>query len=376
MTRTLYVAATALAAAMPRVAVAQVPAELRLGETITGALTAAEPAMRDAGRFTVYRVQLPAGQRFVATMRSDAFDALLTLLRPVGGITEPLARDDDGGGGSDARLRFSVPEPGTYLLVAQSYGADGVGGYTLSLEEAPPARPATPQPIAVGESRQGRLSEDGPFLYDDADNDVLYHLYTFDATAGQDVAILLESDDFDAFLSFGRLNGSELDITASDDDGGGNTNARVRVTIPANGRYGFHARALSSGTGSYTVSVREVSVEAPQPLAAGRDIRGSLGAGDADGDNRFYNRWLYGGAAGERISVRMRSDDFDTYLVLGHVVDGEVQELASNDDEGDDGTNSYLEFVLPAAGDYLIRATSFSSGRTGSYTLRLDSARP
>lgn len=373
MSRRVNFAAAALAAvctASPAAGTTQQPPELRVGQPVTGTLSRSDPAMRDYGHFHVYRVEVGEGERLVATLRSGAFDAYLMLLRPVGGITEQLAEDDDGGGGTDARLRLSVPAPGTYLLLAHSLGTESVGGYTLSLETAPPPRPATPQPIRVGESRDGVIVEDDP-IHDDEQEEILYHLYTFDARAGQEIVIRLESDDFDAYLSFGPLVGDAIDITMRDDDGGEGTDSRIRVTIPTDGRYGVHARGLTSyTTGAYSISVAEATPQTPQPITAGQDVSGSLGTGDTDGDDKYHDLWIYRGTAGERLSVTMRSDDLDTYLVLGRMVNGAFELLASNDDADD--SNSLIEHVLPATGEYVIRATSFGAGATGRYTLRLD----
>ena len=38
------------------------------------------------------------------------------------------------------------------------------------------------------------------------------------------------------------------------------------------------------------------------------------------------------------------------------------------------GTDSFLELTLPEAGEYVIRATTFGSGSTGRYTLRVETA--
>jgi hypothetical protein len=92
--------------------------------------------------------------------------------------------DDDSGGGTDARLRFRVPATGSYYLVAQAYSEGEGGGYSLTLEVAAPARPATPQPIRVGETLSGTLTADGPILFD-GNADVPYHLYILEAREGR-----------------------------------------------------------------------------------------------------------------------------------------------------------------------------------------------
>jgi hypothetical protein len=377
---TLAVVALAGAAA-PQANAQRQPAipELRVGASVSGSLTAADPTLTDRGAFKVYRFQAQEGQRYVANLRSNDFDAFLTLMRPVGGITEDLRMDDDGGEGTDARLRFRVPTPGTYYLVAQSLAEDGTGAFTLSLELAPPPVIPVPRPIALGQSAQGTLTEQDAVL-DDDDWEAFYQLYTIQARAGQQILVTMESDEFDTYLGFGPLAGAELEVTDYDDDGGEGTNSRLRVTVPRDGTYGIQARAFGPGhLGSYTLTVRE-HVPAPvttRPIRAGTDVNATLTTGDAElGEGNHYQHWTYTGRAGETVRIRMRSDEFDTYLYLGQMAGGAFQEMAFNDDaeDGEDGTNSYLEFTLPAAGEYVIRATSFSGGMTGGYTLRIDSS--
>jgi hypothetical protein len=353
---------------------AQEPTEIGIGSTVSGTLTSSDPALLDRGPARVYSFQAEEGQFLVAVLRSGAFDAYLTLMRTVSGVTDVVDSDDDSGGGSDARLRFRVPATGVYYLVAQGYSAEDTGGYSLTLDVAAPARPATPQPLRMGETRDGTLMADGPILFD-GNADLPYHLYTLEAQAGQQLVIGLDSDDFDAFLAFGPMVGDMVEVTATDDDGGGGSDARLRVSIPRDGTYGIHARPLSAGgTGAYTITVREAMAVAPRPVAAGQVVQGMLGEGDPDEDQKFFEDWIYQGAAGETLRIWLSSEDFDAYLTVGHTAEGAYQELDWNDDGEEMGTDSYLEITIPADGEYLIRATSWGSGSTGRYTLRVEAA--
>lgn len=352
---------------------AQQPTPIRIGETVAGTLTQSDPMMADRGPFRVYELQAEEGTRLIATLRSGAFDAFLMVVRPVAGISEEVASDDDGGGGTDARVRWLVPATGTYQLVAQALSPEERGGFTLIVEHAPPARPPEPRPIAPGETKQGELDDASPFLYE-GNGDVFYELYRLDARKGQELLVTMESADFDTYLGFGALSGTEVDVTSGNDDAGGTSNSSLRLSIKADGTYGILARALTQGaTGSYTISVREIEVAPPQPIAANTEVTGSLGEGDVDSESRPFQAWLYRGTAGETIGVRMRSSEFDTYLVVGRVVDGAFEELTSNDDESDESTDSVVLYTLPADGEYVIRATAFSADAMGAYTLRVDS---
>lgn len=70
-------------------------------------------------------------------------------------------------------------------------------------------------------------------------------------------------------------------------------------------------------------------------------------------------------AIGERVTLDL-SAPFDAYLQL---INADTQTVIAQDDDSGPGLDSQLTFI-PAAGiNYIVRATSFSSGATGNYTL-------
>jgi len=81
--------------------------------------------------------------------------------------------------------------------------------------------------------------------------------------------------------------------------------------------------------------------------------------------------FVFEGAAGDRVTISLSSEGFDTYLVL---VDAQGAELAV-DDDGGAGLNSMITgFELPADGTYGVIATSFGGYRgtgtaEGEFTL-------
>ena len=113
------------------------------------------------------RIEARAGERLSAVLRSEEFDAYLRLSRPVAGITAELEADDDRGGETDARIRFTVPASGTYLLIAEPAEPGGTGAFTLSLEATAPPTTAAPRPIRVGQTVTGELAETDAIQTDD-----------------------------------------------------------------------------------------------------------------------------------------------------------------------------------------------------------------
>jgi hypothetical protein len=365
------------AASRPAAAAAAAqPSIIRVGQTVTGTLTSRDPQTTEKGRFRVYRFTARKGQRLIGTLRSADFDAFLTVARSVSGITDAIATDDDRGGGeknTDARVRFTAPDDGSYLLVAQSLAEDGVGAYTLTLAAAPASVTSTPRPIAVGQTVSGSLAETDAVLEDD---DTFYDTFLLNGRRGQRVQIEMKADSLDAFLSVGKMQGTEFNSIRTDDDGGEGTNAKMTITLPDDGQYVIRANEVGTKTGAYTLSVTErqpgPSSATPHPIEPGHEVTGTLSDEDPSGeDNSFYDYWTYQGHAGERLRITMTSDAFDTFVSIGTVDGASYNELAGNDD-GTDGTNSLLEFTLPNDGVYVIRAKALSGESEGEYKLKVE----
>ncbi len=95
--------------------------------------------------------------------------------------------------------------------------------------------------------------------------------------------------------------------------------------------------------------------------------RGRLESGDPRlKEGEYFDEYQVEARAGQTIILDLRSDDFDTYLILEGP--GDVSER--NDDWEGETRHSHLEWVAGTSGTYSIVVTSFSSGATGGYTLR------
>ena len=384
--------AIALAASLsPAVAAAQTITPLRVGQTVNGALAQTDPTANQHGRFKVYSFTGREGQRLSIRMSSPEFDTYLSVGRTVAGITDYMKSDDDGGaegenGGTNSRLRFRVPANGQYLLVAQAFGDDATGSYTLSLDTM--ARPVVrpPRAISMGQPQSGALEETDPTL--EEPEDVFYDLYTFQGRAGQRVQVSMDAG-FDAYLDVGRMQGDEMEVLESNDDAPGvaggdgeerSTNSRLRWTVPANGQYVIRARSLGAGaTGAYTVRLEERAAPgpapAPRPITNGFRLNGNLEESDPQSeDDSYYDAYVYRGRAGEKLTIVMRSDDFDTFVVLGRVRNGVFEQIETMDDGDEEGTNTRMEITLPEDGEYVIRANSLTAESTGSYSILVQSS--
>jgi hypothetical protein len=326
----------------------------------------------------VYRFQGTQGQRLVASMQSSDFDTYLIVGRVVGPLMDELRSNDDAGDGTDSRLRVTLPEDGTYYVVAQSYSEEGTGSFTVELQTAPEPTTGQPRRVTFGQAATGELTETDLV---EEEQERIYDAYTFTGRSGQRIVARMESDDFDTYLNLGRMEDGEFQSVATDDDGGEEgTNSRLTYRLEADGEYVIRASSYGAEGGAYTLTVEERVARAPappRPLNAGQQVNGELDDADAvlETDGSYYELWSYRGHAGEQLRIRMDSEDFDTYVAIGRMEEcGDFEEITTMDDGGE-GTNTLLEITLPEDGEYVIRANSYAADQTGAYTLVVESSR-
>jgi hypothetical protein len=354
-------------------------APIQVGQSVNGTLDEGDPTVFGRGRFRVYRFEGTRGQRVLASMESSDFDTYLIVGRMVGPLMDELRSNDDSGEGTDSRVRVTLPQNGTYLVVAQSYSEDGTGGFTVDLQAAPEPTTGQSRPVTMGQQATGELTETDNV---EDESDRIYDAYTFTGRTGQRIVAEMESADFDTYLNLGRMENGEFVSIATDDDGGEEgTNSRLAQVLEEDGQYVIRASSYGSEGGAYTLTVTERIARAPaapRPLNAGQEVSSALDEEDAvlETDGSFYELWSYQGHAGEQLRIRMNSDDFDTYVAIGQMEGGcgDFEEIATMDDGGE-GTNTLLEVTLPEDGTYVIRANSFSAEQTGDYTLVVESSR-
>jgi hypothetical protein len=371
---TLAIAGALVLPAAPLAAQLSAAPLVPLGRTLDGTLTRDGQTLNEKGRFQVFRLDVKVGQRYSIVMRADDFDSFLSVARQVNGLTDYLASDDDGAGNSNARLRWTPKEPGTYYLVAQSLKPDGVGPFTVRLDTMPAVIITPPKPVALGESMTGELAETDPAL--DDGKGAYYDLYRVTLRKGQRITIdMTAPGDLDSYVAIGRMDGDTLAVLENDDDGGGDKNARLRFTAKDDGAYIIRAQALdANSTGTYTLKVAERAVRAPTiaNLASNVLTNGELTDSDDEADDgSLFDAYRITGRAGEKITVTMRSSAVDSYLVIGRMTDGEWTQIAY-DDDGAGGNHARLEHTFDEGGEYIIRANTVGAGKTGAYTIRLE----
>lgn len=375
MPRVLPLAAALLASlAIPSLALAQQPRTIRAGEAVTGEITANTPKEEDETGYVLHAYRGTPGERIQVDLKSSDFDAYLSIgPRHTEPACNECRRDDDGGGGTDSRLRYTVPASGEAQIRAGMVNQGGTGRYTLSVSRLPPLAAPQPRTLAINRQAEGQIGVDSALDEEDRP----YDLWTIQGQPGQTVVLRMDSDALDSVLQYGQWRDGRFTQLAENDDGGQALNARLRVQLDGQGHGAVRALAYGSGTGAYRLSARE-PVASPAvritDIGIGDSVQGRLEAGDSfSGDeDAYFDVFRIRGKAGQRLMVRLDSADFDTVLRWG-VMDGNTLIQDSEDDDGGGGTNSRLTVTLDAEGEGRLVVASIGNGG-GRYTLSVVNA--
>lgn len=181
---------------------------------------------------------------------------------------EVLMQDDDGGGALNARLRFLVPETGTYTVRAYGVGTSE-GNFALSVGRSAAALAAAVKTIEFDQPVSGTLEQgDGEHVYRlgerarravaAADSPLVIELSRAgDAEEGSDTVL-------DPMLEVGFETPLGFTSLLTDDDSAGETNARLvldasTLTGPWLEALRIKARAFQQTAGHYVLTVSEAA---------------------------------------------------------------------------------------------------------------------
>lgn len=197
------------------------------------------------GDIHLFTIQGEEGQLLEVALNAqdESLDPMLELYEGTNVETDPLASNDDGGDGLNSRLRFVLPETGTYTIKAMPFEGSS-GDYSLRIAEASfPVLQSPQQAIGLGERLSGTLGEGYEFGSIDP-AEITYQLtaeaiaairagsgeVTFNMTTP-----MFEDEEFgsniDAYLELGLETPIGYASILSDDDGGEGLNSRIAVDL-------------------------------------------------------------------------------------------------------------------------------------------------
>lgn len=140
---------------------ANVIQKINYGQTVNGNITASSIKTSAGVYLDAWYFDATQGDRIRAIMRSTAFDSFLFLYR---NYTDPdIAYNDNGAGGMDAQVDFTITETKPHLLLATPFALNDTGAYTLQLTKLAALTGTEPAGIPAPPSlpeRFARLPED------------------------------------------------------------------------------------------------------------------------------------------------------------------------------------------------------------------------
>jgi hypothetical protein len=206
--------------------------------------------------------------------------------------------------------------------------------------------------------------------------------YTFKMTAGRTYKIDMVSKDLDSFLRVENAKGEEV---ASDDDSGGNLNARIIYRAPKTEDFQIIATSLAGGEGKFNLTVKDITAgdvkvekgNVPGGAAKAIELKnekgkanhnGNLAANDAKFQNKTHKLFLFNMEAGKTYQIDMKSKALDSYLFLE---DPNGVGLAQDDDSGG-FPDARITHKATVTGKHRILATHFGANGVGDFTLTIE----
>jgi hypothetical protein len=240
--------------------------------------------------------------------------------------------------------------------------------------------PTEGRTLEIGSDVTGALSTSDALTPDDR----YLEAWELRGRAGQSATVDVEADAFDPRV---YVVGPGFSETLFADDGGGGCNPRLTIGFLETGTFRIVTSSASPRqTGTYRIRVSErpgpapsygcgevnpealnaLPIEGRPMLRMGSNEMSRLGpASRTVQDGRPGEAWRLEGTRGERVSIIMASDDFDTYL---YVVGPGLDEVLT-DDDGAGNLDAKIDFTLPTGGPFTVVAAALSSGSSGTYTL-------
>jgi len=333
-----------------------------------GELTSAD-ALHGQVYVDEYVIPVEAGERLLVDLSSESFDPVVRVTPP-GGTT--LTDDDHEGSRSRSQLEMAIAQGGSMKVEVTSHAAGATGAYRLRVMRVASAgdggtvlTPGTPVRGVLNEVDE-KLPDGRPF-----------ETYALNQPAGRPSALQLTGQ---AELLVMDPAGRQHSIAAGtslllNQEGPYRLQLIGRADQPTDYELAVTAMGTSAQARSWPTLVRDhhrlPTDGAPtQAVEVGSETTGQLGEGSMtlpSGESAQLYRVPV--QPGQELSVDVRSTDFDTYVMVVTPAGAH----AENDDAGG-GRDSSLQVPIGSRGDLWVVVTSYESGQSGAFTLKVSSA--
>ena len=333
-------------------------------EAQDGFLEADRNNLLSAGLYNEHRYTGQENERIAISLESSPesdLDTFLRLIHSGSHVTDnPIAENDDSGGGLNSLLAIDLSRDDNYRIIATTYQALSQidttpawteveeGDYRLSINRIL----ETTSLLSIERALQPEQAQ--------AEQASSEHQHSFRGRAGQLVLLDLKSQAFDTDLELYRVtsDGSRDVIEARQENNNGTgTNSLLLVSLPEDGNYEVEVLSSDSKSGSYRLSVQEVELN---PVRSEAFIEGRLESAHSNILPRtayFYSDHPFTFRAEGEFRVNVESDDFSPVSIFpsDQIVDDGIIRISSREPEG---TGSYqLSISKPS------KAISLSSSK-------------
>ncbi len=199
----------------------------------------------------VHVVHLPANKTYIVTMtKKDNKQQLNPFFRIEDSEFKQIV------GLNMARARFTTSKDDDYRFICTSNW--GNGEYVLKIAPYASAKLKKHEPGKVHDIGRDGLEYDSTLAASDAKDvrrqGMFAKVFEVNLVKGKTYTVDMESTQFDAYL---RLENSERQQLAEDDDSGGNLNARIIFQAPADGVYRIITTTFAPGArGNFTLRIQ------------------------------------------------------------------------------------------------------------------------
>ena len=350
--------------------------------------------VEEAGDVDWFAVTLEAGKTYRIDLKGlenkdgSLYDPELHGIYDADGTLIEDTGNDDSGAGRNSQLTFTATESGTYYIAAGA--TDSLawpnlrGTYELSVTDlavtdVPADLTTESATVAVGGSVTGEVETSGNVDW----FKVILEAgksYQIDVKGAVSLAGTLDNP------YLGGLYTSEGTLIAStgDDDGGEGRDSRLTFTAKTSGTYYMAVGAYEDLTGTFAVSVTDVTNGFPDDYTDSTETTGTVAVGDSvmgeveeAGDVDWFKVILEAGKSYQIDVMGRNSGDGSLYDPMLHGIydaDGNLIDDTGSDDNGE-GLNGRLTFTVETAGTYYIAAgfstssNAITSETTGNYTV-------
>jgi len=300
-------------------------------------------------------------QNIFETFAGTLTDSVLTLYASDG--TTVLATDDDGGTGSMSRIDWTAIDTEFYFLKVEAFESSATGTYTLrfdsiGVDDHANDNSTTSSVVVNDQPTAGILEEQGDVDWFKIDL-TSSHDYVFETILGS-----LSDTTLELYDPTGNL-------VSSNDDGGQGNASRITYTASETGTFFLQVAAkVSSQTGSYLVSSRDIGTDDGDVANTATAIAIDSSTATLIDVARDEDWFSFETVANVKYSADIDLGTLPAGTLTLLDEDGTTELLFTDGDLK--GQIVELEWISPTTGTSFLKVTGLGSSQIGTYTLNLN----